>query len=414
VEDGRHAAHGPLERSELARSRDHLEPAVALGKGEVAPAPVEKLSSTGGSPLSELAPVVMRTAGSGHRARLDNFSTGSRSKPRLCQGQPPARSDRRRSREPQERRAGRARRDGHLPTRPAMRSVPRSIADPSAPMPPNVTAAAPVVAAARQKAEAPHRLRLLVFRVRRAATDLPKREEQPVAPIPRTRRPGGRVASTRPCGAALFGVETWAPYFNVFGPGQDPKTSTPPSSPASSCGACTRKPLQVHGRTDAVGTFHLYRQRRPCDLLAAAAPASAVSGKAYTSGAAGRTSLLEIIASLEGLLGRPSRAPTSPRAWATCRTPRRHRTRPSRDFGYAPSWISRGTSAGRSLLHGGDTMTILARLGAPCSPWPRAAPAERKAPSPSRSPERRGSIDDQPVLGHIAGRRLLTTSRKRW
>src|SRR5262249_25647420 len=40
------------------------------------------------------------------------------------------------------------------------------------------------------------------------------------------------------------------------------------------------------------------------NLLAATAPAASVSGKAYNVGCGSRTSLLEIIASLEQLLGR--------------------------------------------------------------------------------------------------------------
>jgi len=44
---------------------------------------------------------------------------------------------------------------------------------------------------------------------------------------------------------------------------------------------------------------------RPARTWAAAAPGAGVSGKSYNVGCGSRTSLLEIIASLERLLGRP-------------------------------------------------------------------------------------------------------------
>src|SRR5712664_2827283 len=74
-----------------------------------------------------------------------------------------------RSREPQDRRAGRARRDGHLPPgghalRPAVdrRSARRQRLQ-------RHGHAAPARGGGAAEAEAPHRLRLLVLRVRRAA-----------------------------------------------------------------------------------------------------------------------------------------------------------------------------------------------------------------------------------------------------
>ncbi len=57
VEDGRHAAHGPLDGLEAREiAADHLEPAIALGEGEVAPAPRgEVVEHADAVPLGEQA-----------------------------------------------------------------------------------------------------------------------------------------------------------------------------------------------------------------------------------------------------------------------------------------------------------------------------------------------------------------------
>ena len=72
------------------------------------------------------------------------------------------------------------------------------------------------------------------------------------------------------------------------------------------------------------------------NLLAARAPAAAVSGKAYNVGCGSRTSLLEIIEMIEGLLGhpvrrrhQPSRAGDVPHTLADIGAAKR-------DFGYQP------------------------------------------------------------------------------
>ena len=72
------------------------------------------------------------------------------------------------------------------------------------------------------------------------------------------------------------------------------------------------------------------------NLLAARAPAAAVAGKAYNVGCGSRTSLLEIIAMLEGLLGRPVRRKHLPRRAGDVPHTLADIGAAKRDFGYQP------------------------------------------------------------------------------
>jgi UDP-glucose 4-epimerase len=104
----------------------------------------------------------------------------------------------------------------------------------------------------------------------------------------------------------LFDVETVGlRYFNVFGPGQDPKSEYAAVIPRFILWGMQGKPLQVHSDGTQSRDFTYIDNVVSANLLAAAAPAAAVSGKAYNVGCGSRTSLLDIIESLERLLGRP-------------------------------------------------------------------------------------------------------------
>jgi len=167
--------------------------------------------------------------------------------------------------------------------------------------------------------------------------DLPKREEQPVAPISpyaATKVAGELYASVW---SRLFGVETVGlRYFNVFGPGQDPKSEYAAVIPRFILWGMHGKPLQVHGDGTQSRDFTYIDNVVSANLLAAAAPASAVSGKAYNVGCGSRTSLLEIIASLEGLLGRPLARSHQPTRVGDVPHTLADIDAAKRDFGYAP------------------------------------------------------------------------------
>jgi len=219
----------------------------------------------------------------------------------------------------------------------AMRSVPRSVADPLGANASNVTGTLHVlVAAARQKRK-PRVVFASSSSVYGERPDLPKREDQPTAPISPyavSKVAGELYASVW---SRLFGVETVGlRYFNVFGPRQDPKSEYAAVIPRFILWGMQGKPLQIHGDGTQSRDFTYIDNVVAANLLAAAAPAAAVSGKSYNVGCASRTSLLEIIASLERLLGRPlqrrhlpTRAGDVPHTLADIGAAKR-------DFGYEP------------------------------------------------------------------------------
>ena len=219
----------------------------------------------------------------------------------------------------------------------AMRSVPRSVADPLGANASNVTGTLHVlVAAARQKRK-PRVVYASSSSVYGERPDLPKREEQPMAPISpyaATKVAGELYASVW---SRLFGVDTVGlRYFNVFGPGQDPKSEYAAVIPRFILWGTQGKPLQVHGDGTQSRDFTYIDNVVSANLLAAAAPAAAVSGKAYNVGCGSRTSLLEIIAALEGLLGRPLARAHQPTRVGDVPHTLADIDAAKRDFGYAP------------------------------------------------------------------------------
>ena len=184
----------------------------------------------------------------------------------------------------------------------AMRSVPRSVKDPLGANANNVTGTLHVLEAAR---------RARVARVVYASSssvygdrpDLPKREDQPPAPI----SPYAVLKATGEQYAAvwtrLFGVETVGlRYFNVFGPRQDPKSEYAAVIPRFILWGLRGKPLEVHGDGAQSRDFTYIDNVVEANLLAARA--ASVGGEVFNVGCGERVSLLEIIAKLETILGR--------------------------------------------------------------------------------------------------------------
>jgi UDP-glucose 4-epimerase len=134
--------------------------------------------------------------------------------------------------------------------------------------------------------------------------DLPKREDQPVSPVSpyaASKAAGEQYAAiwTR-----LYGVETVGlRYFNVFGPRQDPKSEYAAVIPRFILWALRGRPLEVHGDGTQSRDFTYIDNVVEANLLAARAPGA--GGEAYNVGCGSRVSLLEIIARLEALTGRP-------------------------------------------------------------------------------------------------------------
>jgi len=258
--------------------------------------------------------VVERLLAEGHRVRVfDNFSTGSRANLAFARGNrrlEVIRGDLK-SLESVERAVRGVAVVFH---QAAMRSVPRSVADPLGCNASNVTGTLHVLYAAARQKKKPRVVYASSSSVYGERPDLPKREDQPTAPISpyaATKVAGELYASVW---SRLFGVETVGlRYFNVFGPRQDPKSEYAAVIPRFILWGFAGQFLQVHGDGTQSRDFTYIDNVVSANLLAARANAAAVSGKSYNVGCGSRTSLLEIIALLERMLGRPLKKKHLPR-----------------------------------------------------------------------------------------------------
>jgi UDP-glucose 4-epimerase len=134
-----------------------------------------------------------------------------------------------------------------------------------------------------------------------------------------------------------MGVETVGlRYFNVFGPRQDPNSEYAAVIPRFILWGQQGKPLQVHGDGTQSRDFTYIDNVVSANLLAARGDAARVSGRAYNVGCGSRTSLLEIIAMLEKMLGRPFRRQHSPGRVGDVPHTLADVSAAKRDFGYEP------------------------------------------------------------------------------
>ena len=195
----------------------------------------------------------------------------------------------------------------------AMRSVPRSVKDPLGANENNVTGTLNVLEAAR-RCRVPRVVYASSSSVYGARPDLPKREEQPPAPISPyavSKAAGEQYAAVW---TRLYGVETVGlRYFNVFGPRQDPKSEYAAVIPRFILWGLKGRPLEVHGDGTQSRDFTYIDNVVEANLLAARAPEA--GGEVFNVGCGDRVSLLEIVAKLEAILGRRlSLKHTPPRA----------------------------------------------------------------------------------------------------
>src|SRR5207245_8076345 len=203
----------------------------------------------------------------------------------------------------------------------AMRSVPRSVADPLGANDNNVTGTLHVLEAARRSG-VPRVVYASSSSVYGDAPDLPKREDQapsPISPYAVSKAAGEQYARvfTRLYGVGTTGLR----YFNVFGPRQDPTSEYAAVIPRFILWALAGEPLEVHGDGRQSRDFTYIDNVVAANLVAARAPAA--SGEAFNVGCGERVSLLEIIDRLEKMLGRavqrrhtPSRAGDVPHTLA--------------------------------------------------------------------------------------------------
>jgi len=203
----------------------------------------------------------------------------------------------------------------------AMRSVPRSVADPLGANDNNVNGTLHVLEAARRAG-----VRRVVFASSSSVYGdnpaLPKREDQtltPISPYAVSKAANELYASVW---TKLYGVETVGlRYFNVFGPRQDPASEYAAVIPRFILWSLRGEPLEVHGDGRQSRDFTYIDNVVDANLAAARSPQ--VSGEAFNVGCGARVSLLDIIERLEKLVGKtlqrrhtPSRAGDVPHTLA--------------------------------------------------------------------------------------------------
>ena len=216
----------------------------------------------------------------------------------------------------------------------AMRSVPRSVKDPLGANDNNVNGTLNVLEAAR-RCKVPRVVYASSSSVYGDRPDLPKREDQPPAPLSPyavSKAAGEQYAAAW---TRLYGVETVGlRYFNVFGPRQDPKSQYAAVIARFIQWGLRGQPLEVHGDGTQSRDFTYIDNVVEANLLAGKAPGAA--GEAFNVGCGQRVSLLDIITRLETLLGRklerrhtPSRAGDVPHTLADV-------SKAKRLIGYSP------------------------------------------------------------------------------
>ena len=190
----------------------------------------------------------------------------------------------------------------HLAARP---SVPRSIADPIASHRANDLGTIEVLEALRRRGEdAPHLIVASSSSVYGANPELPKHEglaPRPVSPYAATKLAAESYALSW---GASFGLDVLAVrFFNVFGPLQAAGHAYAAVVPAFVDAALAGQPLPVHG--DGTQSRDFTYVGSVCRVLADAVERRVASPEPMNLAFGTRITLLELIETLEGLLGRP-------------------------------------------------------------------------------------------------------------
>ncbi len=189
----------------------------------------------------------------------------------------------------------------------ALASVPRSVANPMATHRVCVDGTLQVLLAARDA-----KVRRVVYAASSSAygnsVRLPKSEGDPTAPL--SPYAVAKLAGEHYCAAfsEVYGLETVRlRYFNVFGPRQTPDSPYAAVIPLFIRALTIGTSPVLHGDGEQSRDFTFVDDVVRANLLAASAPG--VSGRVYNVACGRRTSLLELVALLNGLLG-ASIAPT--------------------------------------------------------------------------------------------------------
>src|SRR5947209_7914756 len=195
----------------------------------------------------------------------------------------------------------------------ALASVPRSVADPLATHRACVNGTLNVLLAARDA-----RVRRVVYAASSSAygnsARLPKTETDPTAPL--SPYAVAKLAGEHYCAAfsEVYGLETVRlRYFNVFGPRQTPDSPYAAVIPRFLEAMLAGKSPIIYGDGQQSRDFTYVADVVQANLRAAQAPG--VSGKVFNIACGHRTSLLELVDQINGLLGtkiKPVHEPARP------------------------------------------------------------------------------------------------------
>ena len=184
----------------------------------------------------------------------------------------------------------------------ALGSVPRSMEDPATTMAVNVAGTANVFTAARDAKVA--RVVYASSSVYGDSEKLPKREGQegrPLSPYALSKVMNEEIAGLF---ARLFEMELIGlRYFNVYGPRQDPAGPYAAVIPKFFAALASGKPPLIYGDGEQSRDFTFVEDAVAANLLAAAAPQSAI-GRAYNIAAGRRTTVRELAMLVRELVGK--------------------------------------------------------------------------------------------------------------
>ncbi len=185
----------------------------------------------------------------------------------------------------------------------ALGSVPRSVADPLATHDVNVNGTVTILEAARAAG-----VRRVVFAASSSAygnqQESPKHEGMTPAPISPYAASKLACESYLQAYAGSYGMETVAlRYFNVFGPHQDPYSTYAAVIPAFVHNLLRGKPPVVYGDGEQSRDFCFIDNVCHANWLAATAPPAACDGQPLNIACNQSTTLNEILAKLQQLLG---------------------------------------------------------------------------------------------------------------
>jgi UDP-glucose 4-epimerase len=216
----------------------------------------------------------------------------------------------------------------------ALASVPRSVADPAATHEACATGTLNVLLAARDAG-----VRRVVYAASSSAygnsARLPKRESDSTAPL--SPYAVAKLAGEHYCAAfsEVYGLETVRlRYFNVFGPRQSPDSPYAAVIPLFLREMLAGRSPRVHGDGEQSRDFTFVDDVVRANLLAAEAPG--VSGRVYNIAGGRRVSLLQLVATLNALLGTdisPAHGPPRP---GDVRHSQADISRAAADLGYGP------------------------------------------------------------------------------